>query len=108
MEKADQAASIANGLFVPDHLFVWATAGVLGAVFVFLDAELLVRLTHGKDEKQGISRPRNKGEELWIVDAEDIVELELLGEAQVVDERGHDLGVVLWTPRQRAETEMGL
>lgn len=82
---------------------------VLWAIFVFLNAELLVGLADGEDEEQGMGGAWDKGEQFRFVYAENIVERELLGEAQIVDQGGHDVGVVLWRPtlagRKRARRE---
>lgn len=39
---------------------------------------------------------RDEGEEFGLIDAEDVVEGEGGGEADFVEERGHDFGVVFW------------
>jgi hypothetical protein len=95
VKQADQAAGISNCLLIPNHLLFRTMALVLGAVFVFLDAELLICLTDGKHQKQRVGGPRDEGEQFRLVDAEDIVESQLLGQAELVDKRGHDVRIVL-------------
>ena len=58
---------------------------VLWAVFVFLNAELLVRLAHREYEQQCIGRTWDKGEQFRFVDTEDIMECKFLGETKLVD-----------------------
>lgn len=96
MEKANQPTSIANGLLVPDNLFLRAVSLVFCLFLVFLDAELLVCLADGKNKQQGVGRPRHKSKEFRLVDAEDVVEGQLLRQAELVDEARHDLWVVFW------------
>ena len=107
VEQTHQAASVADGLLVPDDFFFWPTAVVLCAVFVLFDAELLVGLVDGKDEQQGVCGPRHEREQLGLVDAEDIVEFEFLLEAELVREGAHDLGVVLWPKSQQRRPGWG-
>lgn len=95
MEQADQSAGVCDCLFVPDHFFLVTVSIVLGLVLVFLAAELLVCLAHGKDKKEGVGRSRHESEQLRLIDAEDVMECELLREAKLVNEGRHDLGVVL-------------
>jgi hypothetical protein len=102
VQQAHQAASVADGLLVPDDLFPRAAALVLWAVFVFLDAELLICLVHRKYQQEGMGGAWHKGEQLGLVDAENIVEGEPCAETQLVHECVHDLGVVLWRAVSRA------
>jgi nicotinamide riboside kinase len=64
------------------------------ATLVLLLAEVLVCLANWEYKEECVCRPRNKCKQLGLVDAEDIVEGELLGETKLVYERGHDLWVV--------------
>lgn len=96
MQQSHQAASVANRLLVPDDLFVRAATLVLGAVFVFFDAELLICLIHRKYQEQSMGGAGHKGEQLGLVDAENIVEVELLAETELVHECAHHLWIVLW------------
>jgi hypothetical protein len=96
MEQADQATGIPNGLLIPNNLLFRAVALVLGAVFILLNAELFVCLTNGEHQKQGVGGARDECKQLWLVDAEDVVESQIRGQTELVDQGGHDLGVVLW------------
>lgn len=96
MKQADQTTCVTDRLLVPNDLFIWAMTLVLGTVFVFLNAEFLVRLADGEDEKQGVRRTGDEGEQFGLVDAEDVVKCELLGQAELVDQRGHYLWVILY------------
>lgn len=78
MQQADQATGIANSLLIPNHLLIRTVTLVLGAVFVFLHAELLIRLTDGEDEQQSVGGSRYESEQLRLVYAEDVVECQLL------------------------------
>jgi hypothetical protein len=62
VKQADQATCISNRLLIPNNLLFRTMTLVLGAVFVFLNAELLVCLTDGKHQKQRVGGPRNEGE----------------------------------------------
>lgn len=95
MEKADQTTGIANCLLVPDDFFFRAVALIQRLVFVLLNTELLVGLANGEDEEQGMGRAGHEGEQLGLVDAEDVVECKLLRQPKLVDESGHDFWVVL-------------
>lgn len=95
MEQANQATGISDCLFVPDDLFCIAASIVVRLVLVLLATECLVCLAHGEDQQEGVSGSRHKGEQLGLVDAEDVMEGELVRETQLVDEGGHDLWVVL-------------
>jgi hypothetical protein len=100
VEQSDQTTCVADCLFVPDDLFASTRAGILRFVLVFFASKLLVCLAHGKDKQQGVGRARYEGEQLGFVDAEHVVESKLLGKAKLVDERGHDLRVVLYKTRR--------
>ena len=95
VKQPDQTTGIPDCLLVPDYLFSGAVAVVLGLVCVLVATELLVCVAHREDQKEGMGGARHKGEQLGLVNAEDVMEGELLGEAKLVDKRGHDLGVVL-------------
>ena len=77
VQQANQAACIANGLLVPDHFLAGAAAGVLGPFFVLGGAESLVGVAGGEGEQQSECRTRHKGEQLVVVNAENVVEREL-------------------------------
>lgn len=81
VKKADEAASVADGLLVPDDLFIGTVALVLWAICVLLNAELFIGLTHGEYEEQSVGWAWNKGKQLGFVDAEDIVKRQFLGKA---------------------------
>jgi hypothetical protein len=95
MQQTDQAASIANCLLVPENIFLGAMTIVLWAFFVLLSAEVFVCLTHWEYKEQRIGWARNKGEEIWVVDTENVVECQLVGKTEIMYKRGHDFGVVL-------------
>ena len=95
MEQANKTTSITDCLLVPDDLFIRTMTLVLVLVLVFLHAEGLVRLTDRKDEEQSVRGPRDERKQLGLVDAEDVMEFELLGQAELVNERRHDVWVVL-------------
>lgn len=78
MEQADQTTGIANGLFIPHNLLIRTVALVLGPVFVFLNAELLVCVADREYQEQGMRWAGHEGKQLRLVDAEDIVESQLL------------------------------
>ena len=59
-------------------------------------AELFVGVADGEDEEEGECGAGNEGEEVGVVDAEDVVEADCAGETELVEEVGHDFGVVLW------------
>ena len=96
MEQSDQTTCVADGLLVPDDLLTSTRACILGFVLVFFAPKLLICLAHGEDKQQGVSRARYEREQLGFVDAEHVVEGKILRKAKLVDERGHDLGVVLY------------
>lgn len=95
MKESDQATSIPNCLFVPDHLFVSTMTFILRHVSILLATELLVCSAHWENEKESMGWPRHESEQLGLVDAEDVMECELVRETELVHERGHDLWVVL-------------
>ena len=100
MEQSDQTTCVADCLLVPDDLFTSTRACILGSVLVFFASKLLICLAHGKDKQQGMGRARYECEQLGFVDAEHVVEGKLLRKAKLVDERGHDLRVVLCKTRR--------
>jgi hypothetical protein len=95
VQQSDQATGIANGLLIPNNLLIRPVALVLGTVFILLNAELLVCLTDGEHQEQGVGGAGDKCKQLWLVDAEDVVESQIRGQTELMDQRGHDLGVVL-------------
>lgn len=71
--------------------------------------ELFVRVRDGKDEQECEGGSREEGEERGLGQGVDIVEGEAGREAELVDEVGHDFGVVLWAQckfvvRRRSES----
>ena len=100
MEQSDQTTCVADCLLVPDDLFASTRACILGFVLVFFASKLLICVAHGKDKQQGMGRARYEREQLGFVDAEHVVEGQLLRKAKLVDERGHDLRVVLCKTRR--------
>lgn len=95
MEQANQPAGICDCLLVPNHFFLVTVSIVFRLVLVFLAAELLVCIAHWEDEEESMCRSGNESEQLWLINAEDIMECELLREAKLVNQSRHDLGVVL-------------
>lgn len=94
MEQTDQPTGISNRLLVPDNLFLSTIAFVFRLVVVFLATKLLVCLAHGEDKEEGVRRARHESKQFWLVNAEDVMERELLRETKLVDERGHDIWIV--------------
>lgn len=47
----------------------------------------------GEDKQEGEGRARDESEEIGVSEGEDIVQLESGGNAEGVDELGHELGV---------------
>jgi hypothetical protein len=86
MKQSNQATSIANGLLVPYNFFLSTMTVILRLVAIFLATELLVCLAYWKDKKEGVGRPRHKSEQLGLVDAEDVMECELVRKPKLVDE----------------------
>lgn len=95
MKQPNQAARVADGLLVPNNGLALPGTFVLGLCGILVPAEFLVRLADREDEEQRVRRARNESEELWLVDAEDIVEGEFRGQAELVHECIHHLRVVL-------------
>ena len=96
MQQADQTASIADGLLVPDDLFARPVSLVVLFRLVFLHTESLVRVGDGEDEEERIGGAWHEGQQLRLVDAENIMERQLPGQPQIVHQRRHDVGVVFW------------
>ena len=86
MKQSNQATSIPNGLLVPYHFFLSTVTVIFRLVTVFLATGLFVCLAHWKDKKEGVGRPRHESEQLGFVDAEDVMECELVRKAKLVDE----------------------
>ena len=84
MEQSDQTTCVADCLLVPDDLFAGTRACILGFVLVFFAPKLLICLAHGEDKQQGVSRARYEREQLGFVDAEDVMECELIRETELV------------------------
>lgn len=78
MQQAHQSTCIANGLFVPYDGLLRSRAFIFWLFGVLLAPEFLVGLGNGEDEQEGQGRAGNEGEELRLVDAEDIVKCKLL------------------------------
>jgi hypothetical protein len=95
VEEADQTTGVPNRLLVPDHLLTLATARVYFFVGILLRAEFFVGVVDRENEEQSGGRTRDEGEKIWVVDAEDVVELEFGAQTQLVDEAAHHLWVVL-------------
>lgn len=95
VKQPDQAARVADGLLIPNNGLTLPRTFVLGLCGILVPAELLVRLADREDEEQRVRRARNESEELWLIDAEDIVEGEFRGQAELVHECIHHLRVVL-------------
>ena len=99
MQQTNEPASIPDSLLVPDDFLARPRSRVLGFRGVFGRAEGLVGFADGEDEQEGVGGAGHEGEEVWVGDAEDVVELEGGGEAEFVEEGGHYFGVVFWVGR---------
>lgn len=99
MQQADEPASVADGLLIPEDFLVRTGGCVVGSGSVFGGAEGLVGFADGEDEQEGVGGAGDEGEEVWVGDAEDVVKLEGGREAEVVEEGGHYFGVVFWVGR---------
>jgi hypothetical protein len=84
VEQADEATRVADRLFVPHDLFVRPMTLVDLAISVLLLAEVLVCLADREYKEKCVGRPRDECKQLGLVDAEDIMESELLGETKLV------------------------
>jgi hypothetical protein len=73
-------------------------------LLIFLHSKHFVGTADWEDEEEGTGRSGNEGEEIRVVDAEDVVEGESFREAKIVDEGGHYFGVVLCGDSQREVT----
>lgn len=73
---------------------------VFGFAGVLLVSEFLIGRADGEDEQERVGGSGYEGEQVWVVDAEDVVELQGAGEAEVVEEGGHYFRIVLWSVRQ--------
>ena len=71
-------------------------ACVLLLAGIFFSASFLVDFGGRKDEEEGVSRPWEEGEEIRVGEGEDFVELKGRREAEIVDERCHDFGIIFW------------
>lgn len=69
--------------------------------------ESLVSVADREDKEKGVRRARDEGEELGLVDGEDVVELKSAGEAEILEESGHYFGVVFWEERRLVENAFG-
>lgn len=74
MEESDKPARVADGLLEPHDRFTWTGARVLGERAVLGDAGGFVGFGDGENEEQGVTGPRDEGEEVWVVDGEDVCE----------------------------------
>ena len=95
MEQAHEPAGVADGLAEPDDGLAVAPAGVRGQGGVLGEAVALVRGRDGEDEEQGEGGPRDEAEHVGVVQAVDVVDAQLLGQAQLVEQVAHELRVGL-------------
>jgi hypothetical protein len=81
-------------LLVPYYRLTLTRPRIVLPLCVLLASELLVVLAARKDEEERVGGARDEGEEVWIVDAEDVMEREAARESKVMDEGCHYLRVV--------------
>lgn len=75
MEDPNQTTRIPNGLFIPYHRLALTLSFILGLLLILLEPVCLVGPRYWKYEKKSVGGTGNEGEEVWIFDAEHVVEL---------------------------------
>lgn len=95
MQQGHHAARIGNGLLPPHDRLLGALAPILLDETVLGHALALVYIADGEDEQQGVGRFGDHLEEIDVVEGVDIVHGQLVGDAELVDEVGHELWVGL-------------
>lgn len=74
MQDANQATRIPNSLLIPYNRLSSTLALIFSLATVFLSTEVFIGFADWEDEEKGVGWTRNEGEEVWIVDAENVVE----------------------------------
>lgn len=96
MQKTIETASIANSLSVPHDFFLGARAIVVWDWFVLFIPRLQIRLgVAWKGEQESQRWTWDECEHLWLVDAEDVVEIEFSRQSESVSKWRHHFWIVL-------------
>lgn len=106
MQEPDKPARVADRLLEPCYWFRRARTGVFLQIAVFRDPGLLVCLGHGEDEEEGVGWAWDEGDQVGLVDGEDVGEAEGCGESELVHQVRHHLWVVFC--RELAPISLGL
>lgn len=95
VEQAHKAAGVPDGLLPPHDGLAIALAPILVDAGVLGQARGLVGGADGEHEEEGQRGPRHEGQELGLRDAVDVVDLQRAAQAELVQERRHELRVRL-------------
>ena len=96
MQYSNQPTCISDRLFIPYDRLVCPFPFVDGSVGIFFHPERFVGFGDRENEEERTGGTGDEGEEIRIVDAEDVVEGEGGGKTELVDEGGHYFRVVFW------------
>jgi len=74
MQDPNQSTRIPDRLLIPYDRLSISLSLIFSLTSIFLSTEVLIGFADWENEEKGVGWARNEGEEVWVVDAENVVE----------------------------------